>query len=164
MSDPVVAPSIDTIKAICAAHFGVSATDLVSARRDRQTVLARHAAMLLAREMTANSLPAIGRLFGDRDHTTVRSAVLSMRARIEADPTVAETMQQLRHTLRPPPPRFYVGWRHTGTGERGHGSVALAEVNAGPLMARLKEEDTGNYAYELVPVAEIEAWKERAHG
>lgn len=163
---PAVPPSIDTIKRLCAAHFGVTETDLISARRDKQTVVARHAAILLAREMTGHSMPVIGRLFGNRDHTTILSAVRSMQDRIRNDPTVAESVNDLRQLLRPTEdtPRFYVGWRHAGTGTRGAGGVALRANIAMPLLARLRAENTGNYAYELVAAAEIEAWKGQAHG
>lgn len=68
-------PSIDTIKRLTAAEFGVSVRDLESARRDRPTLRARWTAMLLARRYTSHSSPVIGRAFGDRDHTTVLHAV-----------------------------------------------------------------------------------------
>lgn len=161
---PVVAPSIDTIKRMAAAHFGVSEIDITSARRDRQTVIARHTAMLLARELTRHSYPVIGRLFGDRNHSTVLDAVRSIQGRMRQDPTIAASVDAVRRSVRPPPARFFVGWRHTGTGDRGHGSVALTEAKARPLMDTLKAEDTGNYAYELVPAAEIETWKGQTHG
>ena len=41
--------------------------------------------MYLARELTGESLPAIGRQFGGRDHTTVLHACAAHRARIAAD-------------------------------------------------------------------------------
>lgn len=165
-SPPVVPPSIDTIKRLVAAQFGVSVIDITSARRDRQTVLARQTVMLLAREMTTLSLPTIGRLLGDRDHTTVMAGVRQMRSRVMGDPALAEIVAGLRRALQPGGAvrRFHVGWRHTGTGERGVGATALTEVNARPLIERLQEEDTGNFAYELVPVADVQTWKEQAHG
>ncbi len=161
---PVVAPSIDTIKGLCAAHFGVTVTDVVSARRDQQTVIARHVAMLLARQMTKHSYPVIGRQFGNRDHSTVLDAVRSIQGRMRRDPTIADSVETVRRLLRPAPARFYVGCRHTGTGDRRAGRVALREENARPLLARLQAEATGNYAYELIPEAEIETWKGQAHG
>lgn len=67
-----------TIRAIqdaTAAYFSVSVIDLKSHRRDSRSTRARHVAMYLCRELTEHSLPAIGREFGWRDHTSVIYAV-----------------------------------------------------------------------------------------
>ena len=79
------APSIDTIKRLCVAAYGVSLIDLGSARRDRHTVDARHVAMWLARKLTAMSLPQIGRHIGKRDHTTVLHAVRRIDRMLETE-------------------------------------------------------------------------------
>ena len=94
-------PSIDTIKTIVSADFGVSIIDIESERRDRPTCRARWAAMSLARTMTPLSLPVIGRLFGDRDHTTVLHAVRTFADRIEKDPAMAREIARLRRFLAP---------------------------------------------------------------
>jgi chromosomal replication initiator protein len=57
--------------------------DLKSARRDKHVVRARHVAMFLCRELTTHSLPAIGRSFGMRDHTTVMHALRRVQEEIE---------------------------------------------------------------------------------
>lgn len=54
-----------------AEKHGIMATDIVSARRNRTLVLARHEAMWRCKAETTFSLPQIGRAFGNRDHTTV---------------------------------------------------------------------------------------------
>ena len=46
-----------------------------SPSRARRLVAARHIAMTLARRVTSQSLPEIGRRFGGRDHSTVRHAI-----------------------------------------------------------------------------------------
>lgn len=96
MIDP---PSIDTIQRLCAAEFGVTVLDVLSHRRDTRTVIARHVAMLLTRVLTHASLPAIGRRFGDRDHSTVLVALRSIRARIEVDTVLAQSVADLRRAL-----------------------------------------------------------------
>ncbi|MGH9151672.1 MAG: chromosomal replication initiator protein DnaA, partial [Acidimicrobiales bacterium] len=58
-----------------AAVFGVGVEALRGQSRSRSLVLARQSAMYVCRSLTDESLPAIGRAFGDRDHTTVLHAV-----------------------------------------------------------------------------------------
>lgn len=58
-----------------AAVFAVEVDDLRGYNRSRGLVLARQAAMYVCRQVTDESLPAIGRAFGGRDHTTVLHAV-----------------------------------------------------------------------------------------
>ncbi len=62
------------IKTVIMQEFGVSLTDMVSHRRQRSLVMPRQIAMWLARNLTPLSMPTIGKLFGDRDHTTVLHA------------------------------------------------------------------------------------------
>ncbi|CAN5335752.1 MAG: chromosomal replication initiator protein DnaA [Nocardioides sp.] len=56
------------------AYFGLSIEELTGPSRGRHLVLARQIAMYLCRELTAMSLPQIGKEFGGRDHTTVMYA------------------------------------------------------------------------------------------
>ncbi|MGQ0520931.1 MAG: chromosomal replication initiator protein DnaA [Actinomycetota bacterium] len=58
-----------------AAVFGVTVEELCGYGRTGRVVLARQAAMYVCRTLTEDSLPAIGRAFGGRDHTTVLHAV-----------------------------------------------------------------------------------------
>jgi len=55
-------------------YLGVSMEDLCGSNRNRALVNARQIAMYLCRELTNLSLPKIGQLFGNRDHTTVMYA------------------------------------------------------------------------------------------
>jgi chromosomal replication initiator protein len=66
------------------SYYGVSMEELVGEKRTRRIVTPRQVAMYLSREMTEASLPAIGRSFGDRDHTTVLYAVEKVK-RLMAD-------------------------------------------------------------------------------
>lgn len=61
----------DTIKQKVAAQHHLHVSDLTSQRRHRNIVKARHIAIYLCRQMTALSLPEIGRHFGNRNHTTI---------------------------------------------------------------------------------------------
>ncbi len=55
--------------------YGFTVMDLIGPSRRRPLVTARQIAMYVFRDLTDLSFPAIGREFGDRDHTTVIHAV-----------------------------------------------------------------------------------------
>ena len=59
---------------IAAGFYQLSVDDLYGSSRSQTIALARQVAMYLCREMTNLSLPKIGQLFGNRDHTTVMYA------------------------------------------------------------------------------------------
>jgi chromosomal replication initiator protein len=61
----------DKIQKAVSRHFGISVTELKSAKRNKTIIRPRQIAMYLCREMTDLSLPEIGREFGGKDHTTV---------------------------------------------------------------------------------------------
>lgn len=64
----------DVLKA-SALHFRYPVEYILDDRRQVGIVYARHIAMYVAYSMTNNSTPMIGRIFGDRNHTTVLHAV-----------------------------------------------------------------------------------------
>jgi hypothetical protein len=66
----LTAPSRAIVEDV-AARFGLTAADLIGPRRTREYAYARHMAMAEVRAARRLSLPAIGRMFGGRDHTTV---------------------------------------------------------------------------------------------
>lgn len=84
-------------------HFGLSAEELLSASRTARVTWPRQVAMYLARELTAESLPAIGRHFGGRDHTTVLHALRRTEAKIIADSSSREAVDTLRERLEQSP-------------------------------------------------------------
>ena len=68
----VVSPA--DIISITATFYQLSVDDLYGSSRSQTIALSRQVAMYLCREMTSLSLPKIGQLFGNRDHTTVMYA------------------------------------------------------------------------------------------
>ncbi|MBL78068.1 MAG: chromosomal replication initiator protein DnaA [Acidimicrobiaceae bacterium] len=60
--------------------YGFTIMDLIGPSRRRPLVTARQIAMYVFRDLTDLSFPAIGREFGDRDHTTVIHAVDKIQA------------------------------------------------------------------------------------
>jgi chromosomal replication initiator protein len=96
--------SIGEIQAAVGEHFGLSAQELLSSARTARIAWPRQVAMYLARELTGESLPAIGRHFGGRDHTTVLHAWRRTTARLADDPSAREAVEKLCRTLGPPSP------------------------------------------------------------
>lgn len=68
----IIAPG--SIISLTAIFYQLSVEDLYGSSRSQTIALARQVAMYLCREMTNLSLPKIGQLFGNRDHTTVMYA------------------------------------------------------------------------------------------
>jgi chromosomal replication initiator protein len=93
------ASSIAEIQAAVGEHFGLSAGELLSAARTARISWPRQVAMYLARELTGESLPAIGRQFGGRDHTTVLHACRRTTARLADDAAAREAVDKLWHNL-----------------------------------------------------------------
>jgi chromosomal replication initiator protein len=77
--------SVTTIKQVVSEAFGIPVTELESAKRSQVVVAPRQLAMYLCRELTDATLPAIGREFGGRDHTTVLYAVQKITRRLHHD-------------------------------------------------------------------------------
>ncbi|AKV87004.1 chromosomal replication initiator protein DnaA [Microbacterium sp. NPDC089320] len=70
--DNIISPT-DIITAT-AQYFKLTVDDLYGSSRSQQIATSRQIAMYLCRERTSLSLPKIGQLFGNRDHTTVMYA------------------------------------------------------------------------------------------
>jgi len=63
--------TIENIQKTVAEYYNIRVSDLHSKRRSRSITRPRQVAMAISKELTKNSLPEIGDLFGGRDHTTV---------------------------------------------------------------------------------------------
>jgi chromosomal replication initiator protein len=87
--------SVGEIQAAACEHFGLSSEELLSPARTARIAWPRQVAMYLARELTSESLPSIGRHFGGRDHTTVLHAWRRTTARIATDDASREAVEKL---------------------------------------------------------------------
>jgi chromosomal replication initiator protein len=96
--------TIREIQAATCREFGLSPDELLSPARTARIAWPRQVAMYLARELTGESLPAIGRQFGGRDHTTVLHAWRRTTARIASDEASREAVEKLCRTLDSPDP------------------------------------------------------------
>jgi chromosomal replication initiator protein len=91
--------TVDEIQSATCELFGLSSDELLSSARTQRIAWPRQLAMYLARELTGESLPAIGRHFGGRDHTTVMHACRRASARLAVDDSSREAVEKLCRTL-----------------------------------------------------------------
>jgi chromosomal replication initiator protein len=96
-------PQMRTLQEIQEAtceRLGVSPEALLSPERTARVAWARQVAMYLARELTDATLPAIGRAFGGRNHTTVMHACKRASERIAKDAEAYELVRGLTARLQ----------------------------------------------------------------
>jgi chromosomal replication initiator protein len=91
--------SIEVIQKKVAEHYDIRVADMASKRRPESIAFPRQIAMFLARQMTDNSLSAIGEAFGGRDHGTVLHACRLVKDRMEVDPNVRQAVSYLEKQL-----------------------------------------------------------------
>jgi chromosomal replication initiator protein len=80
--------------------FGFSPDELKGPKRQRPLVRARQVCMYLFRELTEYSYPAIGREFGNRDHTTVIHAFEKISTLIKEDRRTYDQVTELLYTIK----------------------------------------------------------------
>ena len=92
--------TIEEIQKRVAEQWGIRLTDMTSARRSRNVARPRQVAMYLAKMFTDRSLPEIGRMFGNRDHTTVMHGIKQVTAIMETDPDFRERVELMQGLLK----------------------------------------------------------------
>jgi len=83
-----------------AASYGFTIDAICGPSRTRPLVTARQVAMYLVRNLTDYSYPAIARVFGGRDHTTVIHAVDKITTQMKERRQIYEQVTQLTHEIR----------------------------------------------------------------
>jgi chromosomal replication initiator protein len=91
--------SVEDIQRLVCHHFKLRSTDLLSKDRHKSIAFARHVAMYLCKQRLKCSFPELGRAFGNRDHTTVISAVRKVDALRAVDPEVRAHIEALERKL-----------------------------------------------------------------
>jgi chromosomal replication initiator protein len=92
--------TVEEIQAATCKRLGISAETLSSPDRTARVAWARQVAMYLARELTDATLPAIGKAFGGRNHTTVLHACRRASERIATDAEAHELVRSLTADLQ----------------------------------------------------------------
>jgi chromosomal replication initiator protein len=93
---PARPTAVEEIQERVASSFGISKAELVGSSRAGTPLRARQVAILLTRELTDLSLPQIGRLYGNRDHSTIHNSIRRAEDSLAADAELAERVRQLR--------------------------------------------------------------------
>ena len=91
---------IEKIQTEVGNFYGVSVKEMKGTRRVQNIVLARQVAMYLARELTDNSLPKIGKEFGGKDHTTVIHAHAKIKSLIDEDDNLRLEVEAIKKKIK----------------------------------------------------------------
>ncbi len=91
--------SVEDIQRIVCHHFKLRSADLVSKDRHKSIAFARHVAMYLCKQRLKCSFPELGRAFGNRDHTTVMSAVRKVDSLRQNDAEVRAHLDAIERKL-----------------------------------------------------------------
>ena len=91
--------TIDLIQTTVCKFFKISKNEMLSARRSRYLVRPRQTAIYLAKLLTSKSLPEIGRLFSNRDHTTVIHSVKTIEKLRQEDKELNLNIDNLKNKI-----------------------------------------------------------------
>jgi len=91
--------NVERIQALVADYYNITLEDMKSKRRDKHIVFPRQVAMFLVREETPSSLPAIGKAFGGRDHTTALHSIEKIANELKEDERLRYEVQAIRERL-----------------------------------------------------------------
>lgn len=89
---------IDDVLSQVSAAYGVTIADILSERRTKRILPARHAAIYLAQKASGAGAQDIGRRFGGRDYTTVLMICRAVQRLIAQDPQTAQALSELERT------------------------------------------------------------------
>jgi chromosomal replication initiator protein len=91
--------NVERIQTLVADYYNVTLEDMKGKRRDKHIVFPRQVAMYLVREETPSSLPAIGKAFGGRDHTTALHSIEKIANELKEDERLRYEVQSIREKL-----------------------------------------------------------------
>jgi chromosomal replication initiator protein len=92
-------PTIADIQKAVSERYNIPLLEMKSARRAREVSRPRQVAMYISKQLTPQSLPEIGRRFGNRDHTTVIHAIRRIESLRKEDPELRRDVAALKREL-----------------------------------------------------------------
>ncbi len=91
----------DLIIEVIAEHFNISPSDIYSINKSRNIAYPRQIAMYLCRKLTELSLADIGKLMGNRDHSTILHGIDKVEKNINKDAGMQNTIDVLMKKINP---------------------------------------------------------------
>ncbi len=90
------------ILSIVSEHYSVPIADLIGNKRNSKIVTPRQISMYLIRELTDTSLKSIGKLLGNRDHTTIMHGIEKVEDDLASNTATQNTVNTLKKKINPP--------------------------------------------------------------
>ncbi len=92
-------PTPDDILEYVCKYYGQEREIICGQQRMRAAVAGRQIAMYLIRSMTNLSVVDIGKLFDNRDHSTVLYSIQQVEKKMKRDPAFAETVKEMKTNI-----------------------------------------------------------------
>ena len=92
-------PTPDAILEYISKYYGLEESVIRGQQRIRDAVAARQIAMYLIRSMTNLSLDDIGKVFDNRDHSTVLYSIQQVEKKMKKEPSFAETVKEIKTNI-----------------------------------------------------------------
>jgi len=93
------APTVEKIQKIVAQFYGIKIADLSSQNRARSIARPRQIAMYLAKNLTSESLPKIGKGFGGKNHATVIHSVKLIEGLMNENQNLLQEVKTLEEKI-----------------------------------------------------------------
>ena len=92
--------TVEDVQKVVASHFSLSPAELRARNNSRRIAEPRQIAMYLARVLTKNSLPQIGKAFGGKHHTTVLHSIRKIEHLSKEDPRMKALLKRLQELIQ----------------------------------------------------------------
>ena len=86
---------------IVSEHYNISVSDIVSKKKNKEINTPRQICMYLVRKYTNSSLQSIGKMLGDRDHTTIMHGAEKITNSIDHDEILRNNIDIIIRKLNP---------------------------------------------------------------
>ena len=93
--------TLELIVNIVSEHFGISPAEIYSPNRSKNIAYPRQICMYLCRKFVGLSLTDIGKLLGNRDHSTVLHGCNTIERNLDGDPSLQSTIDILTKKINP---------------------------------------------------------------